>query len=61
MNININDLPAILTVDEMASVLRIGRNSAYELIRSRKIQSIMIGRCIRIPRSALEDFIRSTH
>ena len=30
---NLNDLPLTLRVEEVAEILRIGRGSAYELIR----------------------------
>lgn len=53
-------LPPILTVMEMASVLRIGRNAAYQLVKNGNIQSIRVGRSIRIPRKALMQFVEST-
>lgn len=53
-------LPLLLTVGEMASVLRIGRNPAYQLVNDGNIQSIRIGRSIRIPRNALIQFVGNT-
>ena len=53
-------LPLLLTVGEMASVLRIGRNSAYQLVKDGNIQSIHVGRSIRIPRNALIQFMGRT-
>ena len=47
------DLPAVLTVEEMARVMRLSRGSAYEAVRTGAIPSIRIGRTIRIPRAAL--------
>lgn len=58
--ITFEGLPLLLTVGEMASVLRIGRNAAYQLIKGGSIQCIYIGRSIRIPRNALIQFIEST-
>lgn len=52
--------PRIYTVEEMAAILRIGRNTAYELVRCGKIRSVKIGHQIRIPEKALEEFISST-
>lgn len=49
--------PLLLTVSEAAQVLRISRNTAYELIRQRGIPSIRLGRTIRVPRHALEAWI----
>ena len=54
------DLPLLLTVGEMASVLRIGRNPAYQLVKDGSIQSIRVGRSIRIPRNALVQFVERT-
>ena len=51
--------PLTLTVDEAAALLRIGRGSAYALVRSGRLRSIKIGRRILIPASAIEDFLRA--
>lgn len=48
---------AVLKVDELAKILSIGRNTAYELIRSGKIRSVKIGRTYRIPLTAVEDYL----
>ena len=50
---NANALPPVLTVEETAAFLRIGRNKAYDLVRTSVIPSITLGRSIRIPRDAL--------
>ena len=55
---NVHDLPMTLRVEELMPILGIGRNTAYELIRSGQIRSIRIGRQIRIPRDALLEFLR---
>ena len=55
---NLHDLPLTLRVEELMPILGIGRNTAYELIRSGQIRSIRIGRQIRIPRDALLEFLR---
>lgn len=54
------NLPLLMTVGEMASILRIGRNAAYQLVRDGNIQSIHVGRNIRIPRNALIKFVERT-
>ncbi len=56
---NPNDLPLVLSVPELAKVLGIGRNAAYSLVNSGEIRSIRIGKNIRIPQSALMDFLNN--
>jgi excisionase family DNA binding protein len=42
------------TVSEVARILRIGRGTAYRLVRTHEIPSIRLGDSIRVPRAALE-------
>lgn len=52
------DESLLLTVPEAARLLRISRNTAYELIRQGEIPAVRLGeRIIRIPRFALEQWI----
>lgn len=50
---SLDDLPLFLTVEQAAAVLGIGRNTTYDMVRSGRIESIRLGRQIRIPKSAL--------
>ena len=51
MNVNTDVLPKLtLTVEEAAELLRIGRGSAYELVRSGRLRAIKIGRRIPVAR-----------
>lgn len=50
-------MPAVLSVEEAAKVLRIGRNQTYDAIRSGLIGHVRVGRRILIPRAALERFL----
>lgn len=52
--------PKVLTVEEAAAVLRIGRNSAYTLARrwlatngAEGLPVVKLGRTLRVPRAAL--------
>lgn len=56
---DISELPLAMTVAEVSIVLRIGRSKAYQLIRSKKLRSIRIGRSIRVPRDALLEYLRT--
>ena len=52
-----DDLPLSLRVEDVMSVLGIGRNSAYALVQSGRIRSVRIGRQLRIPKDALLAFL----
>jgi len=49
--------PTLLTVEEAARMLRIGRGTCYDLIRQHQIPHIRLGRIIRVPRFGLEQWI----
>ena len=51
-----NQRPEVLKVMEVADELRIGRNQAYELVRSGQLRAVRIGQAIRVTREALEEF-----
>ena len=50
-------IPLVLTVKEVAKLLGISKNTAYRLVRSKKLRSIRVGRQIRISRIALENYL----
>ena len=52
-----DDLPLTLHVEDLMSILQIGRNTAYELVRTKQIRSVKIGRQLRIPKQALIDYL----
>lgn len=52
-----DDLSLTLRVEDLMPILGIGRNTAYELVRSGKIRSIRIGRQLRIPKDALVAYL----
>ncbi|MEU3630721.1 helix-turn-helix domain-containing protein [Streptomyces fradiae] len=49
--------PELLTVPEVMARLKLGRSTVYDLIRSRRLASITVGRSRRIPVDAVRDFI----
>ena len=58
------DLPLMLTVEEAAQVLRIGRSHAYNLTRvyfatggTRGLPVLRLGNLLRVPRVALHEFV----
>ncbi|MGB8860461.1 MAG: helix-turn-helix domain-containing protein [Ilumatobacteraceae bacterium] len=60
---DLDGLPAMLTVDEAARVLRIGRTLAYRLAADfvagdvHGLPVVRLGGCLRVPRWALIEFI----
>ena len=51
------DYPDVITVNELQSMLRIGRNKAYELLKTKQIRSIPNGRHYIIPKQSVIDFL----
>lgn len=51
--VEIDNLPLFLTVEECASILRIGLTNTYTLIRSKKLKSVKIGRQYRVCKTDL--------
>lgn len=51
------DEKLLLRVEEAARMLNIGRSAVYDLMRLRVLTSVKIGRCRRIPASALREYV----
>jgi excisionase family DNA binding protein len=47
----------LLTPEETAEVMGIGRTKVYEQLRAGVIDSVRIGACRRVPASALHDYL----
>ena len=47
----------VVTVSELAKMLKIGRNTAYELVRCNAIKNVKIGRQIRIPKQSVVEYL----
>jgi excisionase family DNA binding protein len=50
--------PLLLTPEEAATVLRVGRTSIYALIKAGDLLSVHIGRSCRISRAELERYVQ---
>jgi excisionase family DNA binding protein len=46
-----------LTVEQVAKRLYVGRSTAYNMVNSGEIPSVRFGRLIRVPASALEQYL----
>lgn len=49
----------LFTIPEAAAQLNVGRSTFYELVRTRQIELVKIGRCARVPREAISTFIQN--
>jgi excisionase family DNA binding protein len=53
----VEELPQFLTVEEWRTFMRLGRSSAYELIRRGLVPTIRWGRAIRISREVVVKYV----
>ena len=44
---------------QCAEMLNLGRSKIYELLQTNKLRSIRVGRAIRIPASALKEYVEA--
>jgi len=51
--------PELLRIREVAALLGIGRTKAWQLVATGEIPAVRLGRCVRIPRKALERWIEA--
>jgi excisionase family DNA binding protein len=54
-----DQLPAVLTIEEAARLLRLGRNTAYDAARSGELPVVRIGRRLLVPRDGLMRLLES--
>lgn len=50
----------VYTVKDVSIILNIGMNKAYDLIHEKKIPSVRLGRKIRIPKKAFENWLNES-
>jgi excisionase family DNA binding protein len=53
------DNQLLLSVEEAADILRLGRTRTYELVMTKKIQSVKVGRRRLVIRTSLLDFVQA--
>lgn len=49
--------PLLLTPEEVAEALHVGRTKVYDLLRTRELSSVKVGGSRRIPATAVLDYI----
>lgn len=47
----------LLTIKETAEILGVSRSMVYQLVASDDLETVHIGRSIRVPTAAVDDFI----
>ena len=60
MNNPSTELPRLMTVREVAERLRLSRSKVYELINLRELRTVKIGRCVRIPETAVRELLANS-
>lgn len=54
-----SDYPDVVRIEEIQSMLNIGRNSVYELLKQGLIKSIKIGKKYIIPKQSVINFVNT--
>jgi excisionase family DNA binding protein len=54
---DIKELPRLLKVTDVCALLNLSRSSLYRLTTSKELESVRIGRSVRIPTLAVEAYI----
>lgn len=52
-----NEYDDLLTIEDLASMLSIGKNAAYLLLNTKQIKAFRIGRTWKIPKESVELYI----
>ena len=55
--LNTNNIPDVLTINDLQDVLKIGRSTAYTIVKSGELKTMRIGKLIRIRREDLIDYL----
>lgn len=53
------EYPDIVTPDDIQKMLRIGRNSVYDLLKQGKIKSLRVGKKYLIPKTSMINFLQT--
>lgn len=53
------EYPDVVTPDDLQMMLKIGRNSVYDLLKNKLIKSIRVGKKYIIPKENVIDFLKT--
>ena len=51
------DYPDVITVEDLQSILHIGRNTAYKILQDEMIKTVKIGKKYIIPKASVVNFV----
>lgn len=57
--VSLQKIPDVLTVNEVAEVLKVSKKSVYTLLQDNQIRHRKIGRIYRIPKIALTEYLQN--
>lgn len=52
-----NEYEALISIDNLCSILCIGKNAAYNLLKTGQIKAFRIGRIWKIPKLSVQEYI----
>lgn len=55
------DQVQFLTVAEVAAMMRVSKMTVYRLVHGGELPAVRVGRSFRVPRHAVEDYLRSAY
>ena len=56
-NMLFSEYPDVVTVDDLQKMLKIGRNSAYDILKAGLIKTIKVGKRYIIPKQSVINFL----
>ena len=54
---DIKEMPRLLKINEVCSILNLSRSMVYRLTASKELESVRIGKSVRIPTLAVEAYL----
>ncbi len=51
------DIPDILTIPQMCTMLEIGRATAYRLVKEKQIASFKVGKKLHVPKKSVLNYL----
>jgi excisionase family DNA binding protein len=55
--VSFNDLPEMLTPEDLWRYLPIGRNAIYDLLKTKRLPSVRVGQKFIVTKTALREFL----